>query len=390
MSSSGKETREGDDSVEKSEELPSETSLDKKENLPVPNSIDEAEESDPSEDDQDDENPEDAMTFIEHLQELRKRAVKILLACLVGFIGCYSFSKPLFYLLMKPLVAVLPEHSTLIFTSLPEAFFTYLKVSFVAGVFVVSPYIFSQIWGFIAPGLYDHERKWMIPIAFMSAFFFVGGALFGYYIVFPYGFEFFMGFTDEFIRPMPTLREYLAFSLKLLFAFGVIFELPLFIFFLSRLGVVTHKWLRAKRKYAVLVCFIVSAILTPPDVITQTLMAGPLIMLYEVGIWVAYFFGKQKPDADKKNDGSDPDSPNDDPDNSGGPKGSSGGSEEVSDVAVVNDDDVERQKTSAESSLAEEPNENSVSAETKTGNDRKKDSTASQDKAGYDEDLIEM
>ncbi len=144
------------------------------------------------------------------------------------------------------------------------------------------------MWGFIAPGLYEHERKWMIPLAFLSAFFFVGGALFGYYVVFPFGCEFFMGFADEFIRPMPTLREYLGFSLKLLFAFGVIFELPLFIFFLARLGVVTAEGLRSKRKYAILVCFICSAILTPPDVMTQTLMAGPLIILYEVGIWVAY------------------------------------------------------------------------------------------------------
>ena len=163
---------------------------------------------------------------------------------------------------MAPLVAVLPENSTLIFTSLPEGFVTYLKVAFVAGIFTVSPYIFAQVWGFIAPGLYEHERKWMIPLAFLSAFFFVGGALFGYYVVFPFGCEFFMGFADEFIRPMPTLREYLGFSLKLLFAFGVIFELPLFIFFLSRLGVVTSEGLRSKRKYAILVCFIVSAILT--------------------------------------------------------------------------------------------------------------------------------
>ncbi|WP_291327336.1 twin-arginine translocase subunit TatC [Desulfovibrio sp. UCD-KL4C] len=256
----------------------------------------------------DDEEP--AMTFLQHMNELRRRFIRIFIACGVGFLACYSFAKPLFSLLMAPLVAVLPEHSTLIFTSLPEGFVTYLKVSFVAGIFLVSPYIFSQIWGFIAPGLYDHERKWMIPLAFLSAFFFVGGALFGYYVVFPFGCEFFMGFADEFIRPMPTLREYLSFSLKLLFAFGVIFELPLFIFFLSRLGLVTHTWLREKRKYAILVAFICSAILTPPDVITQTLMAIPLVLLYEIGIWTSYFFGKKggrlEANANAKAAGKDP------------------------------------------------------------------------------------
>nr|WP_027180510.1 twin-arginine translocase subunit TatC [Maridesulfovibrio bastinii] len=382
MSSSGREVRDGEEPVdETSNELPSETELN--ENLPASESST-GQQHEP-EGESSDEEDEGAMTFLEHLQELRKRAVKILLACLVGFIACYSFSKPLFYLLMRPLVEVLPQNSTLIFTSLPEAFFTYLKVSFVAGVFVVSPYIFSQIWGFIAPGLYDHEKKWMIPLAFLSAFFFVGGALFGYYIVFPYGFEFFMGFTDEFIRPMPTLREYLAFSLKLLFAFGVIFELPLFIFFLSRLGIVTHKWLRAKRKYAILVCFIVSAILTPPDVVTQTLMAGPLIFLYELGIWVAYFFGKEKRVK------TPPDDP-DDPDNGSGP-GSSNDSEELNDLESSDDANNLKKESASESSVDESEIDDSTDNSEESDEKKKKkssDSDKAANESGYDEDLIEM
>ncbi|NDV23634.1 twin-arginine translocase subunit TatC [Desulfovibrio sp. JC022] len=300
------------------------------------------------------------MTFLEHLEELRRRFVRIFIACGIGFLACYSFAKPLFSLLMAPLVAVLPPDSTLIFTSLPEGFVTYLKVAFVAGIFTVSPYIFAQVWGFIAPGLYEHERKWMIPLAFLSAFFFVGGALFGYYVVFPFGCEFFMGFADEFIKPMPTLREYLGFSLKLLFAFGVIFELPLFIFFLARLGVVTAEGLRSKRKYAILVCFICSALLTPPDVMTQTLMAGPLIILYEIGIWVAYFFGKRGGRKLKKAEAE-----NDGPDDSG-PEGGEG----------------------AEPAGEDNPSEAETVADEKPETEKKKKPKAKD--SGYDEDLIEM
>ncbi|WP_319759407.1 twin-arginine translocase subunit TatC [Maridesulfovibrio sp.] len=322
------------------------------------------------EDEEELDEEEAPMTFLEHLEELRRRFVRIMIACGIGFLACYSFAKPLFSLLMAPLVAVLPPDSTLIFTSLPEGFVTYLKVAGVAGVFAVSPYIFTQIWGFIAPGLYEHERKWMIPLAFLSAFFFVGGALFGYYVVFPFGCEFFMGFADEFIKPMPTLREYLGFSLKLLFAFGLIFELPLFIFFLARLGVVTAEGLRSKRKYAILVCFICSAILTPPDVMTQTLMAGPLILLYEIGIWVSYFFGKRGGINLKKAE-----SENGGPDDSG-PDGSGPGG------------------GSSDEPAAEEQPEAEQSESEKDGADNKKNSKTEKkskpEDSGYDEDLIEM
>ncbi|MFW5730108.1 MAG: twin-arginine translocase subunit TatC [Desulfonatronovibrionaceae bacterium] len=234
------------------------------------------------------------MTFTEHLEELRSRVFKSLIAAFIGFLACYGFKEDLFNLLMEPLVQVMPPESTMIFTSLPEAFFTYLKVAFVAGIFVASPYIFFQIWKFVGPGLYDTEKKYMIPIAFFSALFFVSGALFGYFIVFPIGFKFFMGFATEMIQPLPSLREYLGFSIKLLFAFGIAFELPLFIFFLARLGIVTSKGLRKQRKYAILLAFVVSAFLTPPDIVSQVLMAGPLVVLYELGILVAFIWGKKK------------------------------------------------------------------------------------------------
>lgn len=233
------------------------------------------------------------MSFLDHLSELRIRLTRCCIAVGIGFLACYGFSKQLFELLMRPLVEVIPPESKLIFTALPEAFFTYIKVALVGGVLLTSPYIFYQIWSFIAPGLYDEERKHLIPVALCSGLFFVVGASFGYYVVFPFAFEFFMSFATEVIQPMPSLKEYLGFSLKLLFAFGLVFELPLFIFFLARLGIVNAKMLRKFRKYAYVGSFIISAILTPPDVISQTLMAGPLIVLFELSIWVAHFFGKK-------------------------------------------------------------------------------------------------
>lgn len=244
------------------------------------------------------------MSLLEHLQELRVRLMRCAVAAVVGFAACYGFAKQLFEILMEPMVNVL-QTSNFIYTYPPEAFFTYLKISLVAGVFLTSPYLFYQMWQFVAPGLYDEERKWLVPISFFSALFFVSGALFGYFVVFPFGFEFFASFATENIVFTPKLSEYLGFALKLLFAFGFVFELPLFIFFLAKLGLVNYKGLRRFQKYAVLMSFVASAILTPPDVFTQTLMAGPLILLYEVGIWVAYLFGKKPPEKTEEDDGVD-------------------------------------------------------------------------------------
>lgn len=235
------------------------------------------------------------MTLGEHLNELRRCLVRSVIAVAVGFAICYGYSKPIFRFLMEPVIAVLPPKSSFIYTSLPEGFFTYMKVGLVAGIFLVSPYIFYQVWTFVAPGLYDEERKWILPIGFCSGLFFLCGAAFGYYVVFPWAFDFFMTYADEFITPMPALNDYLSLSLTLLFAFGIIFELPLFIFFLARLGIVNSTQLRKVRRWAVLSSFVISAVVTPtPDAVGQCMMAGPLIILYEVGIWVAYLFGKER------------------------------------------------------------------------------------------------
>jgi len=161
---------------------------------------------------------------------------------------------------------------------------------------LAAPVILYQFWMFVAPGLYTQERHLLIPIVTLSSLFFVGGALFGYFIVFPLGFKFFLGFANETIRALPSMKEYLSFSSKLLLAFGIVFELPLILTFMAKLGMVTVDLLKKNRKYALLLFFIGAAILTPPDVVTQIMMAIPLMLLYEVSILGARVFGKKKSD----------------------------------------------------------------------------------------------
>ncbi|MBW1720844.1 MAG: twin-arginine translocase subunit TatC [Deltaproteobacteria bacterium] len=238
--------------------------------------------------------PDEKQPFLSHLEELRKRLISSAIAAGIGFAVCYFFSERLFEILVLPLKENMAEGDKLIFTSLPEMFFTYLKTAFVAGILLAAPYIFYQIWLFVAPGLYQKEKKLVIPFVIFSTILFVGGALFGYFVVFPFGFKFFMGFANEYIQAMPSVKLYFSFAIKLLFAFGLIFELPVVIYFLARMGVVTSDFLKQKRKYAILLTFVMAAILTPPDVVTQIMMAGPLIFLYEVGIVVSKIAGKRR------------------------------------------------------------------------------------------------
>jgi sec-independent protein translocase protein TatC len=232
--------------------------------------------------------------FLSHLEELRKRLVVCAIGVGVGFGISYIFSERLFQVLVAPLKAVMPEGDQLIFTNLPEMFFAYLKVAFIAGILGAAPLIFYELWMFIAPGLYQKEKKMAIPFVISSTILFVGGALFGYFVVFPFGFKFFIGFSNETVKALPSVKQYFSFSMKLLIAFGAVFELPVIIFFLSKMGVVTPQFLSQKRKYAILLTFALAAILTPPDVITQCMMAGPLIVLYEIGILVSRVAHKKK------------------------------------------------------------------------------------------------
>ncbi|MBU0993704.1 MAG: twin-arginine translocase subunit TatC [Proteobacteria bacterium] len=245
---------------------------------------------------------DEKLPFTSHLEELRSRLIVCIIAVGIGFIACFAFKEKLFDLLRMPMLSVLPEGETFIFTGVAEAFFTYLKVSFLAGLILAAPVIIFEFWMFVAPGLYPKEKHMLIPIVFLSAFFFIGGSLFGYFVVFPFGFAFFQGFANETIRFMPSVSEYLNFASKLLLAFGVVFELPILITGLARLGIVSVDFLRKNRKYAILIFFVGAAILTPPDVVTQIMMAIPLMLLYEISILGAVIFGKKKPgdeDADE-------------------------------------------------------------------------------------------
>jgi len=232
--------------------------------------------------------------FMSHLEELRKRLIICAIAVGGGFAVAYFFSERLFLILIMPLKEVMPEGGQLIFTNLPEMFFAYIKVAFITSILAVAPLIFYQIWMFVAPGLYRKEQKLVIPFVVSSTILFVGGALFGYFIVFPFGFKFFIGFANEYVQALPKVKEYFSFSVKLLFAFGIVFELPVVVFFLAKVGLVTPDLLKRKRKYAILATFAVGAILTPPDVVTQLMMAGPLIILYEIGIIVSKLARKKK------------------------------------------------------------------------------------------------
>lgn len=228
-----------------------------------------------------------------HLEELRTRLIRCFIAVGLGFLVSYGFKEKLFEILIAPLISVMPPGDKLIFTGLPEAFFTYLKAAFLTGILLAVPYITYEFWMFITPGLYKKEKQLLIPIIILSSFFFIGGSLFGYFVVFPYGFQFFLGFASDSLQALPSMREYLSFASKLLIAFGLVFELPLVITCLARFGFVTVPFLKKNRKYALLIFFAGAAILTPPDVVTQIMMALPLMVLYEISIIGAKIFGRK-------------------------------------------------------------------------------------------------
>lgn len=241
---------------------------------------------------------DDKIPFTSHLEELRKRIIICLIAVAAGFLLSYGFAEDIFALLTKPLKEELPEESWLIFTGLAEAFIVYLKLSFFASLIISSPVILWEIWCFVAPGLYDHEKKYVFPFVISASILFFTGVAFCYFIVFPFSFKFFMSYSTETLRPLPAMKEYLSFAFQILLAFGIIFELPVFILFLAKLGIVTDRMLRRQRKFAIVIVFIVAAVLTPPDIFSQCLMAVPLLILYEISVFVAKVFGKKVAEGD--------------------------------------------------------------------------------------------
>ena len=229
------------------------------------------------------------MSFTGHLEELRSCLITSAVAVMVAFLGCYAFADALFSFLAAPILKVQPDLA-LIGTGVAEAFFTKLKVAVIASIFVALPVILWQVWRFIAPGLYQHEQRYARLFVFFGTVFFLLGAWFCYEVIFQFGYSFFLEQYEAIdVRPTIRIGEYLSFSAKLMLAFGVTFELPVLAYFLTRVGLIDHRFLIRQFRYAILVIFILAAILTPPDIISQVLLALPLLVLYGISIGVAYF-----------------------------------------------------------------------------------------------------
>ena len=242
------------------------------------------------------------MSFLEHLDELRRRLMVAVGAILAGMVVSFFFIKRIVAFVMDPLYALLPPGGTFMSTEMTEGFMLYMKIAALCGLLIASPVVMSQVWLFVAPGLYSHEKKLAIPFVVLASGFFLLGAAFSHYFVFPFAFGFFANFfgTDSYIRFMPTIGPLFGAYVKMLLAMGLVFQLPTVVFFLARMGMVTARWLVRKTKYAVLVIFIVAAIITPgPDVVSQTLVAGPMILLYGISIAIAWMFGKKKQAAEE-------------------------------------------------------------------------------------------
>jgi sec-independent protein translocase protein TatC len=236
---------------------------------------------------------EGRMPFLAHLGELRQRIIVCLIALIIGFVLTFSFSERIIIYLARPL-----EPVKLAFLEPTEPFWVNMKVALVTGGFLVLPVLLWQVWGFIAPGLLPHERKFALPFVILSTLCFFVGASFAITVIVPKAIQFLISFKTGNLVPTLSVNRYVDFILKFTLAFGLVFELPLALTLGSRLGLVTPAFLAKNRKYAILLCFVASAILTPtPDAFNQLLMAGPMILLYELGIVAARLFGRRKPAA---------------------------------------------------------------------------------------------
>jgi len=234
------------------------------------------------------------MSFLEHLEELRKRLIISIVALGVAFLVCWNFADRIFALLALPLSRFLPPGEKLVYTRLTEPFLLYMKVAFFAGIFLSSPIILWQLWLFIAPGLYKRERSYAAPFIIIASLFFILGGYFGYRVLLPGTCAFFLETGKQFTQ-MIKADDFFSFASMIILATGAIFETPILIFFLARLGIVTPAFLLQKFKWAIVIAFIVAAIVTPtPDMVTQTALALPMIGLYALGIGIAWIFGKKQ------------------------------------------------------------------------------------------------
>jgi len=238
------------------------------------------------------------MSFLEHLEELRRRIIYSALYIIGGFGVCWWYHEQIFGLMQKPIMAALASHhleQKLVYLNPTDPFNMYLKVSLLAGCFLASPFVLYQVWAFISPGLYRHERRYVLPFMFSTVGLFLAGGYFGYKMVYPAALDFLITFSAQF-TPMITIQEYTDLFLTIIAGLGIVFELPILVFFLALMGILTAGWMWRNFRYSILVIFIIAAIITPtPDIATQCVFAFPMIGLYLLGILIAWMFRKREP-----------------------------------------------------------------------------------------------
>ena len=232
-----------------------------------------------------------AMSFLQHLEELRMRIIRALIAVGVGFCACWYYAEKIFSYMQRPIMTALQNHhldTKLVYLSPTEPFNMYLKVGFIAGLFVASPFVLYQLWAFVAPGLYRDEKRYVMPFMVFSVGLFVGGGFFGYMVVYPAALDFLIGYGKQF-APMITIGEYTDLFLTIIVGLGLIFELPILAFFLSLMGVISAGWMWRNLRYSILAIFILAAIVTPTtDIMNMCLFAAPMVVLYIASILVVW------------------------------------------------------------------------------------------------------
>jgi sec-independent protein translocase protein TatC len=232
-----------------------------------------------------------AMGFLEHLEELRRRIFYALGAVAVGFFACWWYAEKIYEIMQRPIMVALQHNGLsekLVYLNPTEPFNMYLKVALLAGLFVTSPFVLYQVWAFIAPGLYRHEKRYVTPFMFSTVLLFVAGGYFGYKLVYPQALEFLIGYGKQF-QPMITIGEYTDLFLTIIIGMGVIFEMPILVFFLSLMGIVSAGWMWRNLRYSILVIFIIAAILTPTtDIMNMCIFAAPMVALYVLSIAIAW------------------------------------------------------------------------------------------------------
>ena len=248
----------------------------------------------------DEEDIDQPLPLVAHLTELRDKLLRSLLAILVVFIGLFAFANEIYAFVSRPLRALLPEGATMIATEVASPFLTPFKLTLVAAIFLAIPYVLYQLWSFIAPGMYKHEKRLAIPLLISSIFLFYAGAAFAYFVVFPLIFAFFTSVGPEDITIMTDINSYLDFVLKLFFAFGLAFEIPIAAVLMIWSGITTAEDLARKRPYLIVGCFVFAMLLTPPDIISQALLAVPMWMLFEVGVFFGRFIQQRDSQQDKQ------------------------------------------------------------------------------------------